>query len=205
MPQLTHTTDADLIAMNPKKQVPVLWLDGQAFTENPAIAHAINQLAPDKKIMGRNNVEFLRVCEWLNWISATFQAQAWGPYVYAHPSQFGIRTYYFNRYVRPWRFTTDKSGEAAVKAAGEQKIIERFGTLESMLNAAGPWALGDHFTAVDAFLFHWYRAAKSRMGSEVVDKYPRWTKIYSQSSEMSAVKKALDVEQEMRAVAKPFT
>ena len=110
-----------------------------------------------------------------------------------------------NRYVRPWRFTTDKSGEAAVKAASEQKIIERFDTLETMLNAAGPWALGDHFTAVDAFLFHWYRAAKSRMGSEFVDKHPKWTRIYSQSSEMGAVKKALEIEEEMRAHAKPFT
>ena len=74
-----------------------------------------------------------------------------------------------------------------------------------MLDEAGPWALGDHFTAVDAFLFHWYRAAKSRMGPEVVAKYPRWERVYSLSSEMDAVKKAMAIEDEMRAYAKPFT
>lgn len=110
-----------------------------------------------------------------------------------------------NRYIRPWRFTTEKSGEAAVKAACEQRVVERFGVLESMLNDTGPWALGDHFTAVDAFLFHWYRSARSRMGVEVVAKYPRWARVYSQASEMEAVKKALEVEEEMRARAKPFS
>ena len=208
-PQLTHPTDADLIAINPKLQVPVLVLDGQiVVTENPAIAHAVNQLAPDKQIFGRNDVEFLRVCEWMNWIATSLQAQAWQPYVLMHLCQSETIAYYltaFNRYVRPWRFTNDKSGEAAVKAASEQKLGERFSMLESMLNETGPWALGDHFTAADAFLFHWYRSAKSRLGPEVVAKYPRWTRVYSQASELEAVKKALEIEEEMRAHAKPFT
>ncbi len=47
----------------------------------------------------------------------------------------------FERYVRPWRFTTDKVGEAAVKEASEQRLIERFGVLESVLNETGPLAL----------------------------------------------------------------
>lgn len=207
-PQLTHPTDADLIAINPKLQVPVLVLDGAVFTENPAIAHAVNQLAPDKQLFGRNNVEFLRVCEWMNWISASLQANAWQPYVSTHLRQSETFAYYLtrlNRFIRPWRFTTDKSGEDAVKAAGEQRLAERFSMLESMVNEIGPWALGDHFTAVDAFLFHWYRSAKSRLGPEVVAKYPRWTRVYSQSSELEAVKKALEIEDEMRAYAKPFT
>ena len=77
--------------------------------------------------------------------------------------------------------------------------------LESMLNATGPWALGDHFTAADAFLFHWYRSVKSRMGLEMEAKYPRWTRVFNQASQLEAVKKALEVEEEMRAYAKPFT
>ena len=80
-PKLTHTQDEDFIAINPKQQVPALVLDGQVFTENAALAHAANQLAPGKQIMGRNDVEFLRVCEWMNWISTSLQAQAWQPYV----------------------------------------------------------------------------------------------------------------------------
>ena len=44
----------DFAAINPKMQVPVLEVNGKIMTENPAIAHAINQLAPEKQIMGNS-------------------------------------------------------------------------------------------------------------------------------------------------------
>lgn len=201
-PCLAVPTDPDMLAMNPKAQVPVLVLDGFVLTENPAIAHAVNQLASDKQIMGRNDREFLRACEWLNWISATLHAQAWGPYVLQKEQSetFADTLTESYSYVRPWRFTTDKAGEAAVQAACKQMLLERFDMLESKLDADGPWALGEHFTAVDAFVYYWFRSTKGRMGIDMA-KYPRWTRVSGRVEGMEAVKNALAVEEEMRASA----
>ena len=106
-----------------------------------------------------------------------------------------------SRYVRPYRFTTDKTGEAAVKAACEQTLLERFDMLESKLDAAGPWALGEHFTAVDAFVYYWFRSARGRMGLDMEAKYPRWTRVFGWVNEMEAVKTALAIEEELGANA----
>lgn len=55
----------------------------------------------------------------MNWISASFHAQAWSPYL------------------RPWRFTSDPEGEAAVKAKADEKLCERFEMIEEWLPEGG--------------------------------------------------------------------
>ena len=79
-PVITRPDDAKFTKINPKQLVPAFVLDGQVITENPAIAHAVNQLAPDRKILGQTNMEFLKVCEMMTWICAAIHAQAWGPW-----------------------------------------------------------------------------------------------------------------------------
>lgn len=79
-PQLGVPADPAFVAINPKKQVPAFSLNGEIITENIAIVHAVNQLAPDEQIMGRNDLELLRQCEWLSWVFTSLHAQAWGPY-----------------------------------------------------------------------------------------------------------------------------
>lgn len=97
------------------------------------------------------------------------------------------------------------AAEASVKAACEQRLLERFDTLESKLNDEGPWALGDHFTAVDAFLFHWCRAAKSRMKLEVDERYPKWARVHNGVGGLDACKKALVIEEAMKIDAPPWS
>lgn len=169
----------NLKATNDKQQVPVLLVDGNNITENPAIAHAINQLAPEKHLFGRTPLEFVRVCEWLNFISGPLHAQAWGPYI------------------RPRRFTTDASAEAqaAVKAAAERNLLDRFAMLESRLHPDGPWALGEHFTAVDAYSFPFFRLAAQRMGLDMAGTYPRWNRLVQGLMAMEAVSDTLACEE----------
>lgn len=172
----------NLVAVNEKIQVPVLAIDGENITENPAIAHAINQLAPEKQLFGRTPIEFIRVCEWLNWISASLHAQAWSPYI------------------RPWRFTTNESaeGQAAVKAGAEKNVRERFARLEKMLDGKGPWALGENFTAVDPYLLCFFRLGGLVMKADMKADYPKWSRIVSQLMETEAAKKVVEDEEKAR-------
>ena len=166
-----------LESINAKQQVPVLVLDGNTITENPAIAHAISNLAPAAHLFGRTPLQFVRVCEWLNWISGPLHAQAWASYI------------------RPWRFTTNVSDEAraAVKAAAEQKVLDRFKDLNLRLHAVGPWAMGDHFTAVDAYIYPFYCLARDKMGLDM-QQYSKWSKCYDRILETKALKEVLDDE-----------
>ena len=177
----------ELSTVSDKQQVPVLVLDEKSvITENPAIAHAINQLAPDKKVFGSTPIEFVRVCEWLAWIAGPLHAQAWAPFV------------------RPFRFTTDDAvqAHAAVKESARRKCLDRYATLESRLHPVGPWALGEHFTAVDAYLFPFYRFAKSSMELDLKTTYPRWTRIVEGLLELEPVRETLKYEQEAGQKAK---
>ena len=166
---------ADFATKNPKKQVPVLVVDDNVITENPAVIHAINQLAPRQQFMGRNPIEFIRVCEWLNFCSASVHAQAWGPFL------------------RPWRYTTDPSSEAqaAVKAKSAVNLREQFDSVESQLRD-GVWAVGDSFTAADAYLLCFFRWATWHNLADMGSTYPKWAKLMQRVNRMESVKDVLE-------------
>lgn len=167
-------------ATNPKGQVPVLVVDGEFITENPAIAHAINHLAPGAKIMGRSPMELVRVCEWMNFLSAAIHAQVWGAYA------------------RPFRFTDEKAGEEGVKRKALEKLRDRFALLEEKLPESG-WAVGEGFTAVDAYLLPFSQWAETRAGIDVGREYPKWATSVKKVAEVEAVRKALEEEERIRA------
>ncbi|KAK3055299.1 hypothetical protein LTR09_003852 [Extremus antarcticus] len=102
---------------NPKGQVPVLIWNDEVVTELPAIAHTINHLAPEAKILGGSPLVFIRVCEWMSFLSGSIHAQAWGPYI------------------RPFRFTDEPAVEAGVRRKAEQLLRERAALLEEKLPA----------------------------------------------------------------------
>jgi glutathione S-transferase len=66
--------------LNPKMRVPVLVLDGVVITELPAIVTAIAQLVPNMRLMGKGQLETVRVYEWMNWLSGTLHGQAFGAF-----------------------------------------------------------------------------------------------------------------------------
>lgn len=178
-PHVVRFSDpSGLIKVNDKQQVPALVVDGTTITENPAIAHFINQIAPEKHLFGHSVLEFAKVSEWINWISASLHAQAW------------------SLWMRPWRFTTDSSAEAqaAIKKSAEQTVLERFRRLEAQLDVNGPWALGEHFTAVDVYIVPFFRLARGVLGVDMAT-YPKWSRIANEVLGMEAVKRALADEQ----------
>ena len=170
----------DFTSKNAKQQVPVLVVDEEVITENPAIAQAINQIAPEAKLFGETPIQFIRVCEWLNYLSAAIHAQAWGPYL------------------RPHRFTNDKAAEAGIKAACEKKLKDRFALVESRLPEEG-WAIGTpSMTAVDAYLLPFHQWAAERMQFNMELEYPKWTKLMQRLQNLESVKKTLDEIERVR-------
>lgn len=175
-----HSTSmtGDFAKINPNRQVPVLQFDDNVVTEVPAIVHAINHLAPHKHIMGNDPIHFIRVCEWMNWLSGSLHAQVWGPYV------------------RPWRWTNDPSAEAGIQDKCKARVIERFDTIEGRLRESC-WSVGDNFTAVDAYLFTFFQWGKGRMALDMGSNYPRWASLVAKVGELSAVRSVVEKEDHM--------
>lgn len=177
-PVYSTSMDAEFATINPKKQVPVLAFDDNVITECPAIIQAINHLAPDKKITGKDPSQFFKVCEWMNWLSGPLHAQVWGPFV------------------RPWRWTDDPSAEDGIRTKCRARVIERFDMIEEKLPEEG-WALGANFTAIDAYIFPFFRWGEGKIGLDMKAKYPKWAKIVAKCWEVDAFRAVIEKEDEM--------
>lgn len=184
IPYMTKAVDRKIVttewtATNAKGQVPVLDIDGNLVTENPAIAHAISLMAPQRKIMGRTEWEFIRVCEWLNFVASSIHAQTWGPMA------------------RPWRFSTDPAAQDGIKAKSAEKLRDRFAIIEAKLPDQG-WAVGEGFTAVDAYLCYWGNLTVKAMNVDMAAEYPKWAQLLQKLNGLESVRKTMADEDKMR-------
>lgn len=159
--------------LNPKMRVPILSVGDQTITETPAIMTAISQYAPDKNLMGKTNMDVVRVYEWLNWLSGTLHGQGFGGLFRAH------------------RFSDDPSTYVSIKAKSTKTVTECFDKIEEDLSSNH--AVGDSFTAVDAFLYVFYRWGAS-VGMKMAETYPNYTKLVSDLVRRHAFQEALKAE-----------
>ena len=159
--------------INPKMRIPVLSIDDQIITETPAIMTAISQVSPDKYLMGKTNLEIVRGYEWLNWLSGTLHGQAFGGLFRAH------------------RFSDDPSTFTSIKARSLKTVEECFDMIELDLSSAH--AVGGSFTAVDAFLYVFYRWGAS-LGMDMKEKYPKFTNLVVNLAKRQSVQAALKAE-----------
>lgn len=125
-----HLTD-EFARINPKKRVPVLFLDGEVITEIPAIATAISDLFPEQFLMGRTSLGQARVYEWMSWLSGTLHGQGFGALW------------------RPQRFSDDPTMFESIRAKGRKTVSECFDLIETRLS--GPYSTGDAFSSVIHF------------------------------------------------------
>lgn len=140
-------------AINPKLRVPVLSVEGTIITEVPAIATMIASMAPAIHLMGRDTLETARVCEWMVWLSGSL-----------HVHGFGCLW-------RPHRYSNDPTAYAGIKDKGVETIRECFALIDDRI--VGPFALGDAFTAVDPYLYVFYRWG-NLIGIELDRDYPKF-------------------------------
>lgn len=159
--------------INPKRRVPVLSLDGELITEVPAIATAISLLAPERRLMGRSDIDAARVYEWMNWLSGAL-----------HGHGFGALW-------RPARFSDDPGTFGIIQAKGKMTISECFDMIEKKLS--GLYSIGDAFTAVDPFLFVFY-CWGNRIGVDMRASYPKYAAFAQGIARRESVAAALAAE-----------
>jgi glutathione S-transferase len=153
--------------INPKRRVPVLQMDDNIITENAAIMTAISNLRPEKKLLGKTDLEIARTYEWLLWLSGTLHGQGYG----------GLW--------RPTRYSDEEKTYGSIQAKSRETIAECYDYIESRL--VGPHAVGDAFTAVDAFLLVFYRWG-NRIGFDM-KSYPKYTTLVSRLAERQSVQR----------------
>ncbi|KAF2682162.1 glutathione S-transferase [Lentithecium fluviatile CBS 122367] len=164
----------EYLQLNPKGQVPFLHLDSETITENPAILTAIAQIDPSKHLLGKTDIEKVRCYEWMNWISGKLHGQAFG-------SLF-----------RPQRYVKDEALYDAVRERSKETIAECYQYIEEKLGER-KWAVGDDFTAADAYLFVFYRWG-GPTGFSMKERFPNYTRLAEQVVKRGAVSKAAEEE-----------
>lgn len=162
------TQEAEFLKVNPKGRVPVLAIGDRVLTEVPAICWYIGAtgdgLIPDDALLRA------RVLEWFNWLSGTLHAVAFG-----------------GKW-RPHRFVTDRSLFQAVQSRADENLRDGFSYIEERLTDK-QWAVGDHYSIVDPYLFVFYNWANS-IGVNVREAYPNWYAHASRVAMRDAVKRA---------------
>lgn len=167
----------DFKKLTPKAKVPVLKVDDEVITENPAIFTYISQLAPSKHFLGKTPLETVRVYEWLNYLSGSVHGQGYG------------------MFFRPDRFVDVEDGSLNkhVQAKGKQTIQEMYKFIDEKLEGK-KWAVGDDFTAADAYLYVFYRWGVFPAQFPMEKDYPNYTRLAKEVAQRPAVQEVLKAE-----------
>jgi glutathione S-transferase len=162
-------------ALNPKKRVPVFKMGDEIVTEVPAISTAISSLAPEHYFFGQTTMDTVRIYEWFNYLGGVVHGQAFG----------GL--------LRPERLVDDPNLTDAVREKAKKNLEQAFVFIESKFRSAGTaFAVGNEFTAVDAYLFVLCRWARMFMRNWDIE-FPLLSAFAGKMSERDSVVKALKV------------
>lgn len=160
-------------SINPKMRIPVLGIDDEIITELPAILTAISKLTPHLGLLGLNDMETVRVYEWMNWLSGTLHGQAFGALW------------------RPQRFTSDPNLYSSLQRHAGGTIRGCFDDIEGRLS--GIHSVGNAFTVVDAYLLVFWRWGK-RIGIDMEGNYPKYSALASAVLRRDSTKAAIEAE-----------
>jgi len=124
----------DYLKLNPFGRIPALTDGDFVLFEAAAICLHLVDGHPDCGLApALGTPQRAHFYKWLIFLTNTIQPD--------------IMAYYY-----PERYTTDGAGVAAVKAAAEQRLIGFYGQLDDHLGEAGPYLLGETFSAADYYL-----------------------------------------------------
>ena len=176
------TASPAYLAINPKARVPaLLGVPGRSggadglLTEASAILVYLGQAYPGARLLPADPAGTARCVEWLNWLSesvhGTSLAQIW----------------------RPQRFVSDPALFPAVQAKGRENLTEQFAFVEAILGDGRAWAVPDAFSVADAFLLVFWRWG-GRIGFDMHDRYPAWTRTTARALTRPAVQRAIAQE-----------
>lgn len=125
---------AELEAVNPLGQVPVIQDGGKTLIQSIAILEYIADKAPAKNLLPKAGTwERAQAMGWLAFIGADFQTA-------------------FGAIGRASRWTSDTNAQASIKAAAVENIQKQLAYIDQAL-AGKDFLLGKQFTVADAYLF----------------------------------------------------
>lgn len=164
---------ADYLAINPKGRVPALVTARGVLTETPALLAFIAQSFPQAGLAPLTDAfAFAEVQAFNSYLCSTVHV--------AHAHR-----------MRGARWASEESSFADMK----RKVPETVGGCFSLIERAmfrGPWAMGEHYTVCDGYLF---TIAQWLAGDGVdIKEFPKVADHFSRMSERPAVKKALAEE-----------
>jgi glutathione S-transferase len=165
----------EYLAINPRGRVPALWIpDAPAqpvLTEAMAIMVYLARRHPEAGLLPEDVDGFVRALEWMGWLGSTMH-------------QAGVRTVF-----RPERFTTDPAGAPGIAAQGRDAIRTGYADIERRL-AGRTHALGDRFTAVEAYLLVFYRWG-NRCGLPMRTDFPEYARMMDAVRARPAVRRVV--------------
>ncbi|MFI4967488.1 MAG: glutathione S-transferase family protein [Gammaproteobacteria bacterium] len=169
------TRTSEYLAINPKGRVPALVTEeGEVLTEVPAISWYIADSTSSIRLLPQGRLAAARCFEWFNWLSGTLHTMA------------------FSQFWRTQRFVADEKFFPPIKEKGMENILENFAYIESRL-AGRNWAVGNAYTAVDAYLLVFFRWG-NRIGIDMRGGYPQWTAHAERVLQRPAVQRVLQQE-----------
>ena len=165
------TRSNEYLCVNPKGRVPVLVSGEFVLTGAPAILMYLAATNPVANLTPASPEGMARTLEWFNWLSGSVHAVA-------------VRQVW-----RPETFTTDAAQHDAIVEKGRESLGIAFGLIEKKLLGA-QLAVGSAYSVVDPYLLVFYRWG-NRMGFDMTDRYPQWTRHTRWLIERPAVQRAL--------------
>jgi len=125
----------DYEAINPKKKVPLLVVDGKGLTENVAIQSWIAEAFPDANLLPSDSWDHKQALSYMGWFGAGI-----------HP--------HITRHFKPAKFTAHEDAHDDLKAKAKAMLIEQLMLVDNKL-ADKTWFF-DHYTACDSYFFWIY-------------------------------------------------
>jgi glutathione S-transferase len=171
-------TRPEYLAINPRGRVPALaFSDGQGekvLTEALAIMILLARQFPQAQLLPEDTDQFVRAVEWMGWLGSTLH-------------QTGVRMV-----LRPDRFVSDPTVAEKVAERGREAVLSGMVDIESRLTGKA-WALGEHYSLVDAYLLVFFRWG-NRTGLPMRVQFPQFTRVMDGVRARPAVRRAVEQE-----------
>jgi glutathione S-transferase len=160
----------EYLRLNPRGQVPTLFIDGQPYFESAALLMILAERHPEAQLAPPPGSE-LRAA-WYQWI--VFFANALGPA-------------YRNWFYPPDLGSTEHP--PAVREALRRKIEDAWSLVDAQLAARGPYMLGANFSGVDLLALMYMRWSRNmprpvtewpalRRYADLMRARPSWRRLY---------------------------
>lgn len=134
----SEQTTAEYAAINPKKKVPFMVIDGKGLSENIAMLCWIAETFPQANLIPTDSWDNKRALSYMGWFGA------------------GIHQH-LTRHFKPVKFCADVESHDDIKTKSKAMYMEQLALVEAELTNK-TWFF-DHFTVCDAYFFWIYDRA----------------------------------------------